>query len=1042
MRLSARSGSPTRRSRFTCKRASRPRVEALEGRSLMSGVTDIDLDLGTTSSPVASGWVGVPVATYTPARGYGWHSTSRIKAVDRGGPDPLNRDFHVGLIGIFNVDVPSGLYTVAATVGDGDSTRKNMFLYAENETLASNVSTKPGEFIRSISTVEVTDGQLNILALSFNKSGFALGDIQIHRDTTTPTPTPTPIPTPTPTPTASAGPSQVSSEGSEVSFNGSASGFVTPSYQWDFGDGTGANGTLLPNHAYQDNGIYTATLTVADGGNSVRSSTTVSVTNAAPAAAITGMPAGSSEGKPITLGSVVTDPSPGDVAAGLGRSWSVTKNGVAFASGAGPNFTFMPDDDGTYAVTLTATDKDGGTSAPTSQTVNVSNVAPTASAGGPYGAAVGQTVRFTGSAFDPSVIDTGAGLNFAWNFGDGSPIVSGLGLVNPSHLYAAAGSYNAVVTVTDKDGLAGVPASSPVSVSVVTTADNLGHVRLTPGWATFGEALPQGQAWGGLKIGDLATQTDVKTTWSDGSIRFAIVSASVPAAGTYPITAASPSMGSVSPTIPNASVQLTIGGVRYTAALPPSKSNDPWLNGPLVSEWRTTAAPVDPSGRPHPFLRVIFDTRSYVDGPERVDVTVENVLDRPDATSVSYSVDILAGGQTLYHHDTLTHYWMTRWRQVIDLGLAAAEVTPDLGPAYQAGALPIYMDSVPDYVDSPTGPTFDLLGRGGLSYDSMWVSGGRPEIAPYPDWTARYLVHLDPAQRQFVLANGDLSGSQPIHIRSADGDRISIDSIPDFWLDPRAHPWQPGPVGDWDARGPLVPDSAHQPSLAYVPYLLTGDRYYADEMTAWGDFDLLASFTSNVYEGQRGESQGLLRGNQIRGFAWALRNLADAAAYLPDADPAKPYFTAKVANNMEWLEEWATTQSTPLGPAWIAGRSDAGDPEGTRAWIAPWEHYYLAWAIDHSNNQGFSGGELLRDQIAQFQINLFNSPDIPREYAGSYVWAIGDWTPGGVEYYTNLGQVFQNTFAPGQPPISFANYGTQAHAMIMIGLENSLSTLR
>jgi hypothetical protein len=56
-------------------------------------------------------------------------------------------------------------------------------------------------------------------------------------------------------------------------------------------------------------------------------------------------------------------------------------------------------------------------------------------------------------------------------------------------------------------------------------------VGLSSGWATFGEAVPQGLAVNGLRVGSLATQTDVKNRWPDGSIRFAVVTVNVPAAG-------------------------------------------------------------------------------------------------------------------------------------------------------------------------------------------------------------------------------------------------------------------------------------------------------------------------------------------------------------------------------------------------------------------------------------------------------------------------------------------------------------------------------
>ena len=102
----------------------------------------------------------------------------------------------------------------------------------------------------------------------------------------------------------------------------------------------------------------------------------------------------------------------------------------------------------------------------------------------------------------------------------------------------------------------------------------VGSVTLTPGWATFGQALPQGAAVGALKVGTLATQTDIKTTWPDGSIRFAVVTVKAPAAATYPITATTATGGTFTPTLPTASVDLVIGGVTYTAALPTTASSD------------------------------------------------------------------------------------------------------------------------------------------------------------------------------------------------------------------------------------------------------------------------------------------------------------------------------------------------------------------------------------------------------------------------------------------------------------------------------------
>ena len=61
-------------------------VELLEERALLSAW---HFDFGTPTSPVASGYIGVPVQLYDPTLGYGWQSTTGITAVDRGTSNPL-----------------------------------------------------------------------------------------------------------------------------------------------------------------------------------------------------------------------------------------------------------------------------------------------------------------------------------------------------------------------------------------------------------------------------------------------------------------------------------------------------------------------------------------------------------------------------------------------------------------------------------------------------------------------------------------------------------------------------------------------------------------------------------------------------------------------------------------------------------------------------------------------------------------------------------------------------------------------------------------
>jgi hypothetical protein len=608
----------------------------------------------------------------------------------------------------------------------------------------------------------------------------------------------------------------------------------------------------------------------------------------------------------------------------------------------------------------------------------------------------------------------------------------------------------------------------------------LAHETLSAGWATFGQVLPQGAARGSLKLGDLTTQTDVKDRWADGSIKFAIITAYIPTAGVYDLTAGPAPSGSFTPTIPTAAVHFTIDGVTYTAALPRTVSNDLWLNGPLVTEWRWTVTPVTANGTPQPFLRVTFDTSAYADGSDRVEVTVANDLDQAGDTKVTYDVNVTANGRVLFQQSDVTQFYMTEWHKSFDIGHAEAQVLPDLQPAFQTGALPRYLSQVPTGTDTTQGvysgdwpmagqQLFGIL-EGGALDPNMTAHGGRPELGPYPDWAAEFLAHPTFSQEAFVLANGDLAGSWPVHLQEPGGGSYtgigalrlpSIDERPGFWLDSgssQEYPWiekngvwvpapyrqrssgANGPAGDprLADRGYLYPDNAHQPSLAYIPYLLAGDRYYSDQMAAWANFGLLSTFQDGFYNA-RGGSQGLLASNEVRGIAWVLRNLSDAAAFLPDTDPVKAYLTQRVLNNLQWLNNYAATASKPLGVAWLGTRPGPGATAspGDQVGVALWAHNYVAWAIDHANALGFQGGDLERNQIAQFQLSLFTSTSYDWHYAGPYVLAIGDVTANGVRYYSSLEQVFDKTYPPGTPPEPFRGYfGEDARLSLMIGIEN------
>ncbi len=153
----------------------------------------------------------------------------------------------------------------------------------------------------------------------------------------------------------------------------------------------------------------------------------------------------------------------------------------ATGSGARADHTYAGA--GTYQVTLTVTDDRGG-SASITRAVTVElppNAVPAAA--------------FTKSMSDLSVVVDGSGstdsdgtiVSYAWAFGDGGT-ASG---VSASHVYAAAGAYTVVLTVTDDRG--GVATSSTVVDVVVSNVlvDDSFERTLAGSWGS----APKGGAW-------------------------------------------------------------------------------------------------------------------------------------------------------------------------------------------------------------------------------------------------------------------------------------------------------------------------------------------------------------------------------------------------------------------------------------------------------------------------------------------------------------------------------------------------------------------
>ena len=592
---------------------------------------------------------------------------------------------------------------------------------------------------------------------------------------------------------------------------------------------------------------------------------------------------------------------------------------------------------------------------------------------------------------------------------------------------------------------------------------------------TFGQVFKRGDVAARNQVhclvDDRWAQVDVKRHYDDGSLRFAVISAilqKLPAHGSRALTLAvgPPRPGpQPRPIFPSeflktdfdatVTMKFPDGTVRSASArkLLEQSGAQPktWLCGDAATEWLLSGPPLDRDGKPDDDLRVQFHVRAYPGCKRaRVSVVVENCADHW-AGNIRYDATIAVGGKEVYSRAAVDHRPLSRWRKVLWWGEdePAVHVVHDLAYISAAGALPNYdrMLQLPtpsrerQQQSEMTGPDWHIMGKGSLTA-YMPTTGGRPEIAPYPTWTVECLLSADMHAKALVLANGDLAGSWPIHVRAEKSGRImTIDERPNFWLDDRGKDrpqWKPVRHAPDPKQVKLDPDLAHQPSLAYVPYLLTGDYYYLEEAYFWANYCLLATWPE-----PRQDAKGILSG-QIRGDAWGLRNIADAAWIAPDNDPEAKYFEEKIRNNIaeRTRQMYGPPEYNKIGAWGVRTVEDARiqNPANPN-WLitAPWEEDYLLWSLHHLVELGYAEAARPRDFLLRLRVGMLtHAPDFDPMLATPYRLVVGERTADKkvvfYEDWKKLGQENARLSKPGLP--NYGNsYAYSARAAVICGID-------
>ena len=606
----------------------------------------------------------------------------------------------------------------------------------------------------------------------------------------------------------------------------------------------------------------------------------------------------------------------------------------------------------------------------------------------------------------------------------------------------------AIVKVSAPSGVLQAPdlpsASGPGEIVAVQLQNNSDGAQ-GPGEVAFGHVFRQGDLGAGehltAVIGgrEVPVQMDVKATHPDGSVRHAILTIDQPglaagesATAMLKTTSGGPGGATIRPAdivargydvdvnvdLKNSDGSVTRFKVDAGAELAKAAADGTlktWMSGPLASEYRVVTALND-------HLDVTLDIRAFKDGSVRTDVVmgVESSYQGGLKDFYNYDIEILDHGKTAYAKDGIAHYRNSRWHEEVwSKDQPNVHVAQDVDYMKSTGAV-VDIDSsmgvAPGSVALPSSANTEPMGNAMISKDMSQV-GGRGDLGIMPIWNARYLASQNEQAQKTMLANADAAGSIPWHYRDeATGEYLRIDDHPNLWMDGRTNWPQFGDDGltngfpDGKAAGWAF-DTAHQPALSYLPYLVTGSQYYLDELMAQTTYSI-ASFAPHY----RGQEQGFIDFDQVRSRAWTWRDMSDAAYITPDDHAMKGYFDKLLDNNLDALVKRYI----------IDGQSDKyGDFEGFlrhNTWAdgdtLVWQSDFVALALGTMAQRGYAQAEKMVDWMDNFTSGRFIHGDdgFDPRFGSAYLFKVH--ANGFGPAYDTWAELFKASFGtnPGNPP--------------------------
>lgn len=432
------------------------------------------------------------------------------------------------------------------------------------------------------------------------------------------------------------------------------------------------------------------------------------------------------------------------------------------------------------------------------------------------------------------------------------------------------------------------------------------------------------------------------------------------------------------------------------------------FHGPVASEFKL-AAPFKniSTGETHKFLTARLDTRMFEGGKKiRTNVIIENNWTfKANPKNITYELAFKVNGSTVHQQPIFTHYHHARWQKVLWTGVepkvqlrhsmryfldSRAVWNYDLNIRVPEGTLAAEATNLAQARSQQA--AYGPMGNAFLN-PVFGATGGRPEIGPLPKWTALYLISQDERARASMMAVADAAAAVPIHFRDENTDS-PINTITSPNLSTYYEFTNPPASTD-----PTIwaPDTAHQGSYSYVPYLITGDNFYLDEAMFWATWNVFSMPAS-----YRNFEKSLINRQQVRGSAWALRSIGEAYRMLPDNHSMKSYFRTVLENNLAWYKTNYVTNrlGSPMGAIQHAGKGQT----------PPWQNDFvgIVMALMAENNEPHA--KEAHDWFSQFNVGRFMNDEngFCAAHAPGYYWYNADAQG---TYYTTWSQLYARNYA-------------------------------